>query len=49
VMSFVDSEKFDSLMSLVLSLMPDAIFDESSDGEIIISTGLKLDLKDKIL
>lgn len=48
-MRVVDSEKFDSLMSLVLSLMPDAIFDESSDGEIIISTGLKLDLTKEIV
>ena len=48
-MRVVDSGKFDSLMSLVLSLMPDAIFDESSDGEIIISTGLKLDLTEEVV
>jgi hypothetical protein len=33
---------FDEMVAQVLPIMPDAIFDEGINGEVVIATGLRL-------
>lgn len=34
---------FDEMVAQVLPIFPNALFDEGSEGEVVISTGMRLD------
>ncbi len=39
----------DALMEAILEILPDAVFDEESNGEIIIATGLTENSKGRLV